>query len=105
MSSSSKFTLSPRERRHEDVVETHRHVPVVEAEILVPRTAERLRVVERVDQRVVDAEAHSVTVAALDFEAVRTPLGHGSRAQVLRTRNEPELAAIRAVFVDARENV
>src|SRR4030095_10225726 len=68
-------------------------------------SGEGLRIVERMDEGVVDAEAHGVPVAALDFEAVRTPLSDRLRARILRARNQPELPTIRTVFVQARKDV
>src|SRR5262245_1477498 len=105
MSSSSKFTASPGKRRHFDVVEADRDIPVVETEKFVPGAGERLGVVERVDQGVVDREANGATVGALDLETVRAPLGHGRRARIFRAGDQAQLPAIRSVFVQSREHV
>src|SRR6186713_656486 len=105
MSSSSKFTRLPRERRHHDVVETDRDFPVVEAEVFVTGAVKRLRVVERENLRVVDAEAHGVTVAPLDLETVRTPLRDRRDARVVGAWHQPDFSPIRAVFVQTCEHV
>ena len=94
------------ERRHLEVVEAHRRVPVVEAEVLVARAREGLGVGElEVARRRSPTSVIVLPSARSIRNSVRLAGRDGARALVVALRVDVELEPVIAVLVEAREHV
>src|SRR5215210_7904732 len=99
-SASSTSRISISKRGDLEVVEADGGVPLVEAEVLVPGTGERIRIGELEVREAVHRPLQRLAVAPLDLEVVRLPRLDRTRALVVAARLDVELEAVLAVLVE-----